>query len=201
MVEYSRFEVKNETEDQNQSIPKSMGTLTVLRCILVQIWKAWLQSVLTYRADKLTSSKWGKFWLLSSIWPWRSRSMNPQNNWDLHHCALHTWSKFGDSSLNGWQVIVRTNLWLPDTQLHTQTQATTIPEGQNWPWVKKQHKFFFAKRNYNIPVNSIRAWSIYAKHQWPRTNRKWGNVSSCFMFAIKYGFIYPQCIKDIYGYE
>ena len=29
----NRFEVKNETEDQGQSIPKSIGTLTVLRCI------------------------------------------------------------------------------------------------------------------------------------------------------------------------
>ena len=33
LVEYNRFEVKNETEDQNQSIPKSIGTLTVIRCI------------------------------------------------------------------------------------------------------------------------------------------------------------------------
>ena len=33
MVEYNRFEVKNETEDQDQSIPNSIGTLTVLRCI------------------------------------------------------------------------------------------------------------------------------------------------------------------------
>ena len=27
------FEIKNETEDQGQSITKSIGTLTVLRCI------------------------------------------------------------------------------------------------------------------------------------------------------------------------
>ena len=33
MVEYNRFEVKNENEDQDQSIPKSIRTLTVLRCI------------------------------------------------------------------------------------------------------------------------------------------------------------------------
>ena len=33
LVEYNRFEVRNETEDQDQSIPKSIGTLTVLRCI------------------------------------------------------------------------------------------------------------------------------------------------------------------------
>ena len=28
-----RFEIKNETEDQGQSSPKPIGTLTVLRCI------------------------------------------------------------------------------------------------------------------------------------------------------------------------
>ena len=33
LVEYKRFEVKNETEDQDQSILKSIGTLTVLGCI------------------------------------------------------------------------------------------------------------------------------------------------------------------------
>ena len=33
LVEYNRFEVKNETEDQDQSTPKSKGTLTVPRCI------------------------------------------------------------------------------------------------------------------------------------------------------------------------
>ena len=55
LVKYNRFEVKNETEDQDQSIPQSIGTITVLRCILVQIWKASLHLVLTYRSDKLTS--------------------------------------------------------------------------------------------------------------------------------------------------
>ena len=33
LVDNNRFEIKNETEDQAQSIPKSIGTLTVLRCI------------------------------------------------------------------------------------------------------------------------------------------------------------------------
>ena len=57
-----------------------------------------------------TSSKWGKFWLGSWIWPWRSRSTTPQNNRDLNQGLLHPWSKFGDPSLNGWWVIARTNL-------------------------------------------------------------------------------------------
>ena len=61
LVECNRLEIKNETEDQDQSIPKSIGTLTVLRCILVQIWKASLYLVLTYRPGNFTSPKWGEF--------------------------------------------------------------------------------------------------------------------------------------------
>ena len=57
-----------------------------------------------------TSSKWAKFLLWSSIWPWRSWSIVPQNNRDLNQGLLHLWSKFGDPSLNGWWVIARTNL-------------------------------------------------------------------------------------------
>ena len=30
------------------------------------------------------SSKWDKFWLWSSIWPWKSRAITPQNNRDLN---------------------------------------------------------------------------------------------------------------------
>ena len=33
LVEHNRFEIKHETEDQGQSIPKSTGTLSVLKCI------------------------------------------------------------------------------------------------------------------------------------------------------------------------
>ena len=105
----------------------------------------WL-SVLTYRADKLTSSKWGKFWVLSSIWPWRSWSITPQNNRDLNQGILHIWSKFGDPSLNGYRadklkIDGHMNVHT-DRQTHTHTQATTIPEGQNWPRVKTIKKLF-----------------------------------------------------------
>ena len=93
-----------------------------------------------------TSSKWGKFWLLSSIWPWSSRSIAPGNNRDLNQGLLHLWSKFGDYSLNSWLVIARTSWWLTDRHTHTHTQATTIPEGHNWPrviikgeWVSALH--------------------------------------------------------------
>ena len=135
-VEKHRFEIKNETEDQGQSIPKSIGVLTVLRCILVQIWKYLLQFVVTYCADKLICSKWGKFWLLRSIWTWRSKSIAQQNNMYLNQGLLHLWSKFVDPSLNGWFIIVRTSSWLTDTRTHTHagndnTRRPKLAAGKN----------------------------------------------------------------------
>ena len=91
-----------------------------------------------------TSSKWGKIRLSSLIWPWRSRSITPKNNRQLNQGVLRLSSKFGDSSVNDWWVIVRTSKWLihthTDTRTDTQTQAMTIPEGQNWPLVKIQSR-------------------------------------------------------------
>ena len=50
------------------------------------------------------------------------------------------WSKFRDPSLNRWWVTARTSTWLSHThtggRTRRQTQATTIPDGHNWPWVK-----------------------------------------------------------------
>ena len=42
-----------------------------------------------------------------------------KNNRDPNQGVLHLWSKFGDPSLNGWWVIVRTSLWLIHTHTHT----------------------------------------------------------------------------------
>ena len=47
----------------------------------------------------------------------------PPNNRDLNQGVLLLWSKFGDSSLNPWQDIMRTSKWLPHTQTHRQTDA------------------------------------------------------------------------------
>ena len=57
------------------------------------------------------------------IWPWRSRSISPQNNRDLNQGPLHLWSKFGDPSLNGSRVIARTRKWLTHRQTNTHTDA------------------------------------------------------------------------------
>ena len=66
-----------------------------------------------------TSSKWGKFWFSSWIWPWRSRSIAPQNNRDLNQGLLYLWSQFGDPHSNRSQVIMRTSQWLTHAQTDT----------------------------------------------------------------------------------
>ena len=46
-----------------------------------------------------------------------------KNNRDLNQDLLHLWSKFGDPSLNGSQVIARTSKWLTHTHTDTHTDA------------------------------------------------------------------------------
>ena len=80
---------------------------------------------MTYGADNLTSSKWGKFWLWSLIWSWRSRSITCKNNRDLNQDLLHLWSKFGDPTLNGSRVIAQTSKWLTHRPTHTHMDTHT----------------------------------------------------------------------------
>ena len=120
---WSGFEIKNWIEDQFQSSPKLVGIWTVLRFIFVPnmeiVYLNW------WWVMACTSSKWGKFWLGSSIWPWRSRSITPQNYRDLNQGLLHLLSKFGEPSLNGCWVIARTSKCLPHTQTDGRTHRQT----------------------------------------------------------------------------
>ena len=115
------------------------------------------------------SSKWGKFGFSSSIWPWRSRSIAPQNNRDLNQVVLHLLSKFGGSSLNAWWFMARTRSGLTDTHTdrhtHTdrQTQTTTIPEGQNWPQVKKLLRYETLKCLWKSYIDN---YSHISQHDW-----------------------------------
>ena len=47
------------------------------------------------------------------------RLITPYNYTGLNQGILHFWSKYGDSSLNGWQVILRTSSCLPHMDTHT----------------------------------------------------------------------------------
>ena len=116
-----------------------------------------------------TSSKCGNFWLWSSIWPWRSQSIIPQNNRALNQGLLHLWFKFGDPSLNGWWVIARTNSWLTDTRTHTHihthahrhTHTHTYPRAGNDN--TRRPKLASGKNAPGVPscVWTKTAWKVY----------------------------------------
>ena len=84
-----------------------------------------------WRVMGRTSSKWGKIWLSSLIWPWRSRLIMPKNNRHLNKGLLHLCFKIGDSSLNEWWVIVRTSPWLTHTHTDTRTYGHTDAGNDN----------------------------------------------------------------------
>ena len=59
------------------------------------------------------------------------------NNRESNQSGLHFWSNFGGSSWNRWQIMTRTpQSWYADAHTDRHMQATTMPEGQNWPRVK-----------------------------------------------------------------
>ena len=129
------FKIENEIEDHDQSIPKFIGILTQVFCTfgLNLVVLAWTVDALSCRqAQNWVTFDFGVKFDLEG-----QRSITPQNNRDLNQGLLHLWSKFGDPRLNGWWVIARTSWGLTHAHGHThrQTQATTIPDGQNWPRV------------------------------------------------------------------
>ena len=145
------FEIKLNLTCQAQSTPKTIGIFTKVFCI------SGTNLVILAWVIARTNSKWSKFWFWSKIWPWRSGSIAPQNKRDLSQGLLHLWSKFGDLSFNESQVIVQTREWLIHTHTDTQTQATTIPEGQNWAQVMKIQLLFHI-HHFDI---SIIFWLCY----------------------------------------
>ena len=143
------LKIKNWIEVQFQSSPKLVGIWTMLRCIFVTNLE-------------IATSIGGELW--------HGQAQNGVNfdfgvQFDLE--GHHHWSKFGDHSLNGWWIIVRTSSWLMDTRthghthIHTHKQATAILEGQNWPRIK-------------ISWESCK-WNWSSWQQNPRHTKKYGN--------------------------
>ena len=131
------FENKLDLTSQTQSTLKTTGILTKVFStsgpnLVALAWTG--DDVITQ-----TSSKCGKFWLWSSIWPWRSRSITPKNNRDLNQ-GLYT--NGSNLVILAWTGDELSRRQASDYRTHgrtdTQTQATTIPEGENWPRVKSE---------------------------------------------------------------
>ena len=125
------FKIKNEFEDHDQSIPKLTGILTELRCIFSQ------------NLEILTST--GGEWSCGQAQ--NSVNFDFQVKFDLEGQGQSTPKTIGILTkmfcMSGSNLVILAGTshklscgqardWRP----HEQTQATTIPEGQNWPRVK-----------------------------------------------------------------
>ena len=135
------LQVKFDIEDQDQSTPKIIGFLTVLRCIsgpnLV---------ILTYTSEKLScrqAQNEVKFdFQVKFDLEGQGRSPPPKKIGILTKvfCVSHpnlvilawTADELSCGQASDWYTHT-------DTRTDTQTQAMTIPEGHNWPRVKNQN--------------------------------------------------------------
>ena len=128
------FKIENEFEDQDQSIPKFTGILTELRCIFGQ------------NLEILTST--GGEWSCGQAQ--NSVNFDFQVKFDLEDQGQSTpktiriLTKMLCMSGSNLVILAGTSHKLLrgqalDWRPHEQTQATTIPEGQNWPRVKSFH--------------------------------------------------------------
>ena len=159
------FEIKNEIEGQGQSSPKFSGILRVLRCIIgpnleilswigAEWWHGQAQNMaIFYFEVKFDLEVQGKLppktiGILTKVFCSSSPNL-----------VILAWT--GDKLSRGQASDYRTH-----RRTHRQTQATTIPEGQNWPRVK---------------INRL----------WPRTNqfRRWSRYISMQNFRP-----FPLCV-------
>ena len=142
------FKIKNEIEDHYQSIPKLTGMLTELRCIIGQ------------NLEILTST--GGEWSCGQ--DQNCVNFDFQVKFDLEGQGQSTPKTIGILTMcymSGSNLVILAGTsdklsrgqardWRP----HGQTQATTIPEGQNWPWVKNCQKFKFWNFAWNFTCDT-----------------------------------------------
>ena len=129
------FEIKNEIEGQGQSSPKFSGILRVLRCIIgpnleilswigAEWWHGQAQNMaIFYFEVKFDLEVQGQLppktiWILTKVFCFSSPNL-----------VILAWT--GDKLSRGQASDYRTH-----RRTHRQTQASTTPEGQNWPRVK-----------------------------------------------------------------
>ena len=90
----------------------------------MQIWWFLLKFIASYHADKPyfleSKSKWPK-------WPWGAMPVTSIFYTNREYHRMHVWCKFGDSSPNLWQVIIRTSQF-------SQNSESKLPK---WPWRPK----------------------------------------------------------------
>ena len=132
---WSGFEIKNRIEDQFQSSPKLVGISTVLNCIFVPNLK-------------LVTPIGGELWHEQGQ-NWVNFDFGVQFDVEGHNQSSHKTIGILTKVLyiSGSNLVIlawtggdlshgQAGGWCTHGRTHRQTQAATIPEGQNWPRVK-----------------------------------------------------------------
>ena len=138
---WSGFEIKNLIEDQFQSSPKLVGIWTVLRCIFVPnlqivtsigvvLWHGQAQHGanfdfrVQFDFEGHGQSSHKTIGILTKVFY-------------ITGTNLVILAETGDELSHG-----QAHDWHTDRHTGRQTQATTIPEGQNWPRVKTEANMY-----------------------------------------------------------
>ena len=141
---WSGFEIKNWIEDQFQSSPKLVGIWIVLRCIFVPNLE-------------IVTSIGGELWLAQAQngvnfdfgvqFDLEGQGQSPPKTKGILTKVFYTYCPnlvilawTGDELSHGQASAYRTHR-RTDGHTDRQMQATTIPEGQNWPWVKNRFRY------------------------------------------------------------
>ena len=124
------FENKLDLICQAQSTPKTLRTLTKVFCLN----EGWVIA--------RTSSKWGKFWLWSSIWHWKSRSITPKTIGILTKVFYTYGPNLVILAWTGVELSRGQTWWRTDWRTDGRSQTTTIPVGQYWHRVKNMKYIF-----------------------------------------------------------
>ena len=166
------FKIENEIEDQVQSIPKLIVILTQVFCTFGPNFV-----VLAWTGDELLCRK-----AQNGVTFDFEVKFDPEGQSQSHPKTIGILTKvfytyglnlvilaWTDDELSRWQA----GGWRTRTDTHTdrQTQATTIPEGQNWPRVKMDNCIWLFSVSsswclYVIFGSSSSNWLCYCAIRW-----------------------------------
>ena len=150
------FKIENEIEDQDQSIPKLVGISTQVFCTFGPnlVILAWTGDELLCRQAQngVTFDFEVKFDL-------DGQGQSPPKTIGTLSKVFYTYGPnlvilaWTGDELSCRQASDYRTQWRTDGRTHRQPQATTIPEGQNWPRVKINEMLIFS-----IKCMTIRLW-------------------------------------------
>ena len=129
LVKNNRFEIKNKTKNRDQSISKSIEMLTT-DVFLVQIWKSWLQLGLT---NSQAQNGVNVYLEVKLDFEGQVQS-SPETKGILTKVFYSYGAKLVIQAWTDDELSCGRTWWRMDWRTDGQTQAMTIPGGQNLLW-------------------------------------------------------------------